>query len=280
MLFEELIEQHRVDLIVANAVGFPFFVHCYQRRIHLCYFFSNQTKLGDVGLVVLVVEGHRFKRENRFTGLVHGVNILLEPLRGDASTNTELAGDRVNRYVATERATTENASDKGLRLGSLEANTDGIVIRATTVGANFDIVTTSHNIDTGAAAQRDVVRTGSVAECVSANGSIVVASCVRFERAKTDAGIIASICVVKGFKTICRAIVGAGVVNQGLPACRRIAVAACVGKQGLKPVGRVVAAGGVLGKRKLTDGSVEAAFCGVRKGSYSNGCIRNAGAVE
>ncbi len=49
-----------------------------------------------------------------------------------------------------------------------------------------------------------------------------------------------------------RVVVGAGVVSQGLPTCRRIAVTTCVGKQGLKPVGRVVAAGGVVGKRKLT----------------------------
>ena len=193
MLFEKLIEQHGVDLLVADRVGFSFFVHCYQRRIHLCYFFSNQAKLGDVGLVVLVVEGHRFKRENRFTGLVHGVNILLEPLRGDTSTNTELTGDRVNRYVATERAITENASDKGLRLVSFEANTDGVVIGVSTTVANFDIVIASENGDASALAQRDVVGTGGIPERVSANGSVAVASCVRFERVKTDAGIIATI---------------------------------------------------------------------------------------
>ena len=193
VLLEKLIEQHRVDLLVADRVGFSFFVHCYQRRIHLCYFFSNQTKLGDVGLIVLVVEGHRFKRENRFTGLVHGVNILLEPLGGDTSTNTELAGDRVNRYAATERAITENASDKGLRLGSFDANTDGVVIGASTTVTNFDIVIPNENGGASTFAQRDVVGTGGVPERVSANGSIAVASCVRFERVKTDAGIIATI---------------------------------------------------------------------------------------
>ncbi len=193
MLFEKLVEQHRVHGFVADRVGFSFFVHCYQRRIHFCYFFSNQAKLGDVGLVVLVVEGHRFKRKNRFTGLVHGVNILLEPLRGDTTTNTELAGDRVNRYAATERATSENASDKGLPLGSLEANTNGVVIGVSTTVANFDIVIPSENGDPSALAQRDVVGTGGVPERVSAYRSVAVASCVRFERVKTDAGIIATI---------------------------------------------------------------------------------------
>ena len=64
---------------------------------------------------------------------------------------------------------------------------------------------------------------------------------------------------MKCFETVGSVVVGAGVVNQGLPACRRIAVTTCVGKQGLKPVGRVVAAGGVVRKRELTDGRVEAA---------------------
>jgi hypothetical protein len=66
---------------------------------------------------------------------------------------------------------------------------------------------------------------------------------------------------VKCFETVGSVVVGAVLLTQGLPTCRRIAVTTCVGKQGLKPVGRVVAAGGVVGKRKLTDGRVEAAFC-------------------
>src|SRR4029079_18429427 len=111
---------------------------------------------------------------------------------GDTSTNTELAGDRVNRYVATERAITENASDKGLRLGSFEANTYGVVIGASTTVTNFDIVIPSENGDASTFAQRDVVGTSGVPERISANGSIAVASCVSFERIKTEAGIVAA----------------------------------------------------------------------------------------
>src|SRR5262249_16250689 len=77
MLFEELVEQHRVDLLVADASGFSFFVQYYQVRIHLCYFFSNQTPFGRVGHVALVMECHWSKRKDHFTGLVHGLNVLL-----------------------------------------------------------------------------------------------------------------------------------------------------------------------------------------------------------
>src|SRR5206468_5099294 len=41
MLFEEFVEQHRVDLVVADGVGFSVFVHPYQGGIHLCYFFAS-----------------------------------------------------------------------------------------------------------------------------------------------------------------------------------------------------------------------------------------------
>jgi hypothetical protein len=51
MFCEKLVEQHRVDVLVADAVGFSFFVHQYQGRIDLCYFFSNRAKLGRVGRV-------------------------------------------------------------------------------------------------------------------------------------------------------------------------------------------------------------------------------------
>src|SRR5438046_4454703 len=98
MLFEELVEQHRVDLLVAHGEWFSFFVLQYQVRIHLCYFFSNQAKIGQVCLFALVVEGHWSKGKDHFTALAHGVNVLLVPCRG--LDGTKLAGG-VNKYRGT-----------------------------------------------------------------------------------------------------------------------------------------------------------------------------------
>jgi hypothetical protein len=56
MLFEKLVEQHRIHLIVAHGVWFSFFVGQHERWIHLCDFFGNQTKLRRVFGVRLVVE--------------------------------------------------------------------------------------------------------------------------------------------------------------------------------------------------------------------------------
>src|SRR5438132_13755486 len=46
MLFEKLIEQHRVHLVVAHAVGFSFLVAHYKLVIHFVYFFGNKSELG------------------------------------------------------------------------------------------------------------------------------------------------------------------------------------------------------------------------------------------
>src|SRR5437762_10762240 len=101
MLFQKLIEQHRVDVLVAHAVGFSFFVHQYQRRIDLCYFFGNQAKLRHVGRVPLVMERHWLKGKDRFTGLAHEVNVLLEPRRGDRGTKLTVW---INQYWCIDRA--------------------------------------------------------------------------------------------------------------------------------------------------------------------------------
>ena len=59
------------------------------------HFFSNQAKLWHVGLVVFVVDGHWSKREDRFTGLVHGVNVFLERAEEGWSPS---CGARVDLY--------------------------------------------------------------------------------------------------------------------------------------------------------------------------------------
>src|SRR5260370_22429507 len=84
MLFEKLVEQHRVHRFVANRVNLPGGIENYQVRIHLFYLLSYQAELRDaLGVkLVLVAEGHRFERENRFARLVHRLDRFLEPGRG------------------------------------------------------------------------------------------------------------------------------------------------------------------------------------------------------
>jgi hypothetical protein len=46
VFFEELIEQHRVDLLIANGFGFAFRIAAQEIGIHFGYFLRDQTK-GD-----------------------------------------------------------------------------------------------------------------------------------------------------------------------------------------------------------------------------------------
>ncbi len=45
MLFEELVEQHCVHLVVTHAVGLSFLVAHYQVWIHFFHVFGHQSKL-------------------------------------------------------------------------------------------------------------------------------------------------------------------------------------------------------------------------------------------
>jgi hypothetical protein len=58
MLFQKLIEQHRVDVLVAHAVGFSFFVHSIKAGLIFATSSAIKAKLRRVGGVPLVVECH------------------------------------------------------------------------------------------------------------------------------------------------------------------------------------------------------------------------------
>ena len=82
MLFEKLVEQHRVHLIVAHAVRFSFFIMHDQVGIHLLYFLRDEAKLlSAFGLDIrFVTEGYWPKRQQHLTRVAHGLNNLLETL--------------------------------------------------------------------------------------------------------------------------------------------------------------------------------------------------------
>jgi hypothetical protein len=69
MLFEELVEQHRVHGFVANGVGFSLFIASRQIRVHLFHLLGHEAELRNALEVklLLVAEGHRPEREDRFT---------------------------------------------------------------------------------------------------------------------------------------------------------------------------------------------------------------------
>ena len=53
MLFEKFVKQHRVHLVVADAVGFSFLVAHYQIRIDLFHIFGHEAQLWCGGCIDL-----------------------------------------------------------------------------------------------------------------------------------------------------------------------------------------------------------------------------------
>jgi len=85
VLFKELIEQHRVHLVVAHGVWFSFLVRHHQSGVDLFNFLGDEAKLLDaLGInSFLIAEGNRFKSEDRLAGFVDRFDLVLETRRRD-----------------------------------------------------------------------------------------------------------------------------------------------------------------------------------------------------
>src|SRR6516225_265688 len=201
VLFQKLVKQHRVHLVVAHSPGFSFRVQGYQGGIHLFNVFSNQPPLLRVGVVVLIMEGYWLKRIDRLTSRAHEVNVFLEPRRGD--TYTKLA-ESVNRYGATERAATDNAADVALRVtgsgGRNAAYVNHIRLPVAPNGPNIDVAAAARGRLTAAriSTHGDIMRAGSaIGKRSHSEGRVVIASGVGIERIVTNSRIPTVVTLLK-----------------------------------------------------------------------------------
>src|SRR4029077_18014465 len=78
VLFQKLVEQHRVNGLVAHAIGLPLLVANDQVGVDRFYVFGNETELRYTCWVLLVLEGDRFQREDRVARVIHWFNVVLE----------------------------------------------------------------------------------------------------------------------------------------------------------------------------------------------------------
>src|SRR5215831_3229685 len=124
VLFEKLVQQHRVYRFVANAHNLSFFIASNKLRIHFLYFLSNQAELWNLVWIqlLLVTEGHRLERKDRFAGLIHRLNSFLESRRGN--NRAELVVGPYNYSYSTWDGDTTDADNKGGVLRSSRAHAD------------------------------------------------------------------------------------------------------------------------------------------------------------
>src|SRR6266576_4723658 len=154
MLFEELIEQHRVHLVIAYAVGLTLFIGHNQIRIHLGDLFGDQTKLRRAFCIPLVMERHRLKRQNRFTDSVHRLDLLLETALGSIGAELTVTV-YIELQVRAPHIYSINAVDK--RCYTINrSDPDSVVLARQTRAANVDIVTARSEIGAGERSHGDV----------------------------------------------------------------------------------------------------------------------------
>ena len=78
MLFEKLIQRHRVDLLVANGFGQSCWFATCQVRMHFGHFLRDQFKGDRLRSIVLLVvaKADRLKWIDGFAGCVHWLNVM------------------------------------------------------------------------------------------------------------------------------------------------------------------------------------------------------------
>src|SRR6516225_11660696 len=124
VLFQKLVEQHRVYRFVANAHNLSFLVASDKLRIHFLYFLRNQAELWNLVRIelFLVTEGHRLECKDRFAGLIHWLNCFLESRRGN--NRAELVVGTDDYSYSTWNSCTADADNKGGVLRSSRTDAD------------------------------------------------------------------------------------------------------------------------------------------------------------
>src|SRR5947208_16324345 len=101
MLFEKLIEQHRVDRFVPHCLRFAITVRSYKVWIDLRHFLGDQPKRERArGINLLpITKAHRPEREDRLAGLGYRPDLVLVAAGGGKRPDLVIGID-VNRPAA------------------------------------------------------------------------------------------------------------------------------------------------------------------------------------
>ena len=148
VLFQKLVEQHRVHCFVAHRVNFAILVANYQIRVHFFYFLSYQAELRDAIWIklFLVAEGTGLSARIASLALSIGLIASLKRAEDDACPVDPCC---LRRTAAPCNRFPSDASDKGGGLCSLRADANGVASPATPSIADIDVVIASSEIETG-----------------------------------------------------------------------------------------------------------------------------------
>ncbi len=240
MLLEELVEQHRVDLLVAHRFRLAHGIAPHQIRIYLGHFLSDQSKGDRLRRIILfvVTEADWFERVDRFAGFVHRLDIVFIPAR---------------RYVGAAESA---AAVYGNVIGVGSHNRLHVRVDLA------DVASVAHvrSIDTDT---NNVISRGDADAGCKTHGNIAAAGGVVFEREHTVGRVAgASRALEKRIDTVGSVAVADGVVKK----CKL-------------SIGRVVGAAGVAQKRPSTGGRILVSSV-QEKGASADARVIVAGDVE
>src|SRR5439155_14460574 len=171
---------------VAHCVRLALGIASHEIGVDLFHLLGHQAELRDAIWVklVLVAEGDRLERQNRFARLVHWFDCVLETLRGDYRAQVTIRVDN-HPYTSSDGHSTD-ASDIGVRVSAYVADANSIALGRNTEVADVGIVIARGEISTGSSAQCDIAAAGCVAsERIKTAGRVGLALCVAIERQNT-----------------------------------------------------------------------------------------------
>ncbi len=185
---------------------------------------------------MLVAKRHWLECQNRFAGLVHRLDVVLEARRGSGRAEVTCGIDKY-RY-ASSHSCPINTSDKSGRLpgdagGTLRADGDGAGFAGNAFVADIDIVNARGEVNTGLKANCDIAAAGGVVkEGIESLTNVVAAGGVAAERFKTAGRVVAARGVVtERSKTAGRVVAARGVATQYRSTAGRVVAAGCIAKE-------------------------------------------------
>src|SRR5215469_13223929 len=191
VLFEELIEQHRIHLVVTHAVRLAFFVAHHQVGIHLFYLLGDESELGYLCRINLlfVTKANRSECKERFASVVHGLDVFLKSSRGrhraEKPTRSNVHGDPSRGCRA------ENASDVAGGLTCADHDRVALSVRTENLGTNKDVVTAGGSIRASVESHDRVTASGgNTPERESTNGGIATGGGAARERPTADSRVL------------------------------------------------------------------------------------------
>jgi hypothetical protein len=202
VLFEKLVEQHRVHHLVAHAFQLAFIVAIHQSGVHFFHLLGDQAKSERLRRIKLLfkTEADRLKQVKRLTRRGKGFDVLLVTLRRNNSSMSKSAVAESDCDVIV------NACAKILRQRVHIADPGGIAYPNYPKHIRADAeIAAARDVEAGVITVGRVGVAGEVNKRINTGGRVVAAVGVAKERLPTNGRVVVALGIMKQrSNAICR----------------------------------------------------------------------------